>query len=155
MPGIIPIRTFVKIRAIHRATHIQKCPCLGRALRKFLKLNGFHRKMRKMRNEDTAVSTKVLVVLRLSTAFWERVRWPSHRSTRLSACKIQMTLEMKNNIVKKTLMIVRIMTQMTAAASRWLFSMTFFPDIHIMRFRERLSERSHFQYWSNVKKWKL
>ena len=51
-----------------------------------------------------------------------------------------MTLEMKNNIVKKTLKIVRTMTQMTATASRRLFSMTILPDMYIMRFRGRLSE---------------
>ena len=78
--------------------------------------------MRKIRKQETVVSTKVLVVLRLSIALCESPSQPSHLSIRLPALIIQMTLVTKNVKVKNVLKTKRKTVQITAAAKRRFFS---------------------------------
>ena len=78
--------------------------------------------MRKMRKQETVVSTNVLVVLRLSIALCESPSLPSHLSIRLPALIMQMTLGTKNVAVKHVLKSKRTAVQITAAAKRRLFS---------------------------------
>ena len=78
--------------------------------------------MRKIRKQETVVSTKVLVVLRLSIDLCESPSQPSHLSTRLPALIMQMTLVTKKVKVKNVLKSERTTVQITAAAKRWFFS---------------------------------
>ena len=78
--------------------------------------------MRKIRKQETVVSTKVLVVLRLSIDLCESPSQPSHLSTRLPALIMQMTLVTKKVKVKNVLKSKRTTVQITAAAKRWFFS---------------------------------
>ena len=78
--------------------------------------------MRKIRKQETVVSTKVLVVLRLSIDLCESPSQPSHLSIRLPALIMQMTLVTKKVKVKNVLKSERTTVQITAAAKRWFFS---------------------------------